>query len=175
MTMRNAEKDFQKAREALFCADENKWIACLIAGRYVGKRDGKTQEFADQLGRSVSQVENYAYAYKGYRLARPLVNVRKELSPSHYAALWQEWKSIEFHPDQCADYLWEAVENRFNASQLREYIRTDNNVQPKQEMTQSFIEKMWSAMETTIKDLTKRERAFVLWRELLSLIRNDSE
>ena len=133
----------------------------------MGLRDGRTAEFAEFLNRTSSQVEHMAKAYHGYRLARPYCRIRKELSPSHFAALWTTWKHIEFDPAQCADYLEEAVENRFNSDQLREFIEIDNNVQPNPPNVKGWFDKGWEIIERLHEN---QEEALSLFRALSELI-----
>lgn len=157
-----------KAVEALRCGNDYIWLVCLIAGRVVGKRDGQTQELAQALMKSASQIENYAHAYFGYKLSRKVItsSLRKSLSPGHFATLYTCWKRIEFDPELSLCYLNDAIISGMNSEQLREYIENDNNVQPKPvTLGDKFFQKAWDWTET-VADLQIRLRAQELLREL---------
>ena len=165
----------EKALGALKAGEAHIWVLCLICGRVVGSRDGRTQELAQVLKKSVSQLENYSYAYHGYKLSRKYISkdVRPQLSPGHFATLFTCWRRIEFDPSLCVDYLESAVENNLNSEELREVIESDNNVQPKQiTLGDKFFQKAWDWTET-IADLQIRLRAQELLREFQQIARND--
>jgi hypothetical protein len=147
----------------------------LVAGRVVGKRDGQTQELAQALLKSVSQIENYSYAYFGYKLSRKYIRARDRaaLSPGHFATLYTCWRRIEFDPRQCDVYLSVAVNEKMNSEELREFIENDNNLQPKPvTLGDKFFQKAWDWTET-IADLQIRLRAQELLREFQQIARHD--
>lgn len=156
-----------RARNALKQGEAHIWLVCLVAGRVVGKRDGQTQELAQALLKSVSQIENYAGAYHGYKISRKYINgdIRRKLSPGHFATLFTCWRRIEFDPSLCADYLESAVENSLNSEELREVIESDNLVQPKPVILgKSWFEKGWAAIEASKLNAGKRKDALSHFR-----------
>jgi len=156
-----------KAVSALHCGNDYLWTVCLIAGRTVGKRDGQTQELAQALLKSVSQVENYSHAYFGYRLSRKYItpSVRKALSPGHFATLFTCFRRIEFDPELCHGYLMAAIDDSMNAEELRQVIESDNLVQPKPvTLGADWFQKGWDAIEASNLDAAKREFALDLFR-----------
>ena len=162
-----------KAVSALRKGNDQIWMVCLIAGRTVGKRDGQTQELAQALLKSVSQVENYAHAYFGYKLSRKYISkdVRPQLSPGHFATLFTCWRRIEFDPALCSEYLESAVENSLNSEELREVIENDNNLQPKPvTLGESWFQRGWDWTET-ITDLQIRLKAQQLFRDFQQTVK----
>jgi hypothetical protein len=162
-----------KAVQALHRGNDYLWIVCLTAGRIVGKRDGQTQELAQALLKSPSQVENYAHAYFGYKLSRKVItpSLRKSLSPGHFATLFTCWSRIEFDPALCSEYLEAAIASGMNSEQLREYIESDNNVQPKPvTLGQSWFDKGWAAIEASKLNAENRKFALDLFRRFQELM-----
>ncbi len=101
---------------------DKRWVACLAASRVVGGYDrNATSHLAYALSLSISQVENLAKAGKAYRALRRFgvdSEVRKALTPSHFAAMWDLKHKLRFDDHEAAAQLRTAAIESVSVAQM---------------------------------------------------------
>jgi hypothetical protein len=149
------------------------WVACLIASRIVGKRDGTTALYAEKWMKSPSQIENYARAGLGYRAFRRHLRIEnvKALYPSHFTAAYTSWLRYEFDPQVAATYLTMAAMSGWSSRDMEEFIGAENFVPKDFTLGDRWWEKGWKAIEESQLDAGKRNEALSLFREFREVMR----
>jgi len=118
-----------RAVKAYHDSENQRWKCCLYAYRIVGKRDGRTSCFAQEIGRSVSMVENYAHAAELMISLRSFgvgSELRRKLTISHYYTMWEMMRKHELSIGSVYEELMTAAEESVDARQMRKAVDEAN-------------------------------------------------
>lgn len=165
-------KRLERGLKELQTSTTHAWVACLIASRIVGKRDGTTALYAEKWKKSPSQIENYARAGLGYRAFRRHLRIEfvKALYPSHFTAAYSAWLRYEFDPQVSAAYLTMAALNGWSSRDMEEFIQAENPCPADFRLGERWWQKGWTAIEQSPMDSFKREVALTLFREFKDIM-----
>ena len=122
--MQTIDNVHRRGVEAYKKSDSNLWVTCIAARRILGRENGATAAFASDLGRSRSQVENYAHAAELRLKLRKHVptQVRKQLTVTHYYRMWRLQRRYNIPYSSVVEYLYEAAAERYSAESLAAMI-----------------------------------------------------
>lgn len=168
------EHRIERGLKELQAGTSHTWVACLIASRIVGRRDGTTALLAERWKKSPSQIENYARAGLGYRSFRRHLRGEtvRSLYPSHFTAAYSAWMRYEFDPQVAATYLTMAAMDGWSSRTMEEFIQSENPMPKDFVLGDRWWEKGWQAIEHSSLDNENREVALRSFREFQGVMKS---
>jgi hypothetical protein len=128
------DRDIERAVRALTASDVSNWIVGRIAAPYLGTYSGVIKAIAEAKHRDPSTIENYCHAWELYNVLRSYGNVtafavtelvwklRKNLTISHFSAMWELQRKYGLNDDKVYVYLSDADKYDYSSRDLRREV-----------------------------------------------------
>jgi hypothetical protein len=150
-------------------AKYNRYVLCLIASRIVGKYEkGATERLAQNIGVTVSRVQDYSHAGDAYRFFRRFglnSEIAMGVSSDHLADAWLWFNKCEMPPEEIVADLRTASESKMTREQFGALMRQHYSEKPTPEWGQQLA-KIENRLATLSVDTDVPEPARVMLSDL---------